>query len=189
LPLWVGVVLFSAISGFANLLHALAAKTGVVTSATFSTVDPLAMLQAIVLSASLPFLVLYLGEVVSSDDATASDAADAERDRHAAQAEAERKAALAQQEQERLLAQEKRLEAEALALAERLKMEAEQAKAERERLKAEREALKAESERQAALTNVCHCGREFGSANALRAHQRSHKNGKIESIDRQEIAG
>ncbi len=83
--LWVGVVVLSGISAFANLLHGLTATTGeAVRLATFTIVDTLALAKAIVLSASLPILVVYLGEVVSSDDAQAAaqaakDLAKAER--------------------------------------------------------------------------------------------------------------
>jgi len=78
--LWAGVLLFAGISAFANLLHAMTAVTGfTVTLATFGTVDALALAKAVILSASLPVLVVYLGEVVSSDDAQAAEQADRER--------------------------------------------------------------------------------------------------------------
>ena len=78
--LWAGVLLFAGISAFANLLHAMTAVTGfTVTLATFGTVDALALAKAVILSASLPLLVVYLGEVVSSDDAQAAEQADRER--------------------------------------------------------------------------------------------------------------
>jgi len=78
--LWAGVLLFAAISAFANLLHAMTAVTGeTVTLVTFGTVDALALAKAVILSASLPVLVVYLGEVVSSDDAQAAEQADRER--------------------------------------------------------------------------------------------------------------
>jgi hypothetical protein len=82
--LWAGVLLFAGISAFANVLHALTALTGsAVTLATFGAVDALAFAKAVTLSASLPLLVVYLGEIVSSDDAQA--ASDAERERQRAE--------------------------------------------------------------------------------------------------------
>jgi hypothetical protein len=78
--LWAGVLLFAGISAFANLLHAMTAVTGfTVTLATFAAVDALALAKAVILSASLPLLVVYLGEVVSSDDAQAAEQAERER--------------------------------------------------------------------------------------------------------------
>jgi hypothetical protein len=80
--LWLGVVLFASISAFANVLHALTVQTGLeVTTATFGQVDVLALAKAIILSATLPLLVVYLGEVVSSDDAEASNLAEVEQKR------------------------------------------------------------------------------------------------------------
>ncbi len=82
--LWVGVIVFASISAFANLLHALTVQTGgTVVLSSFGQVDPLLLVQAVVLSATLPLLVVYLGEVVSSDDAEASKAAEAEAKREA----------------------------------------------------------------------------------------------------------
>jgi hypothetical protein len=76
------VVLFASISAFANVLHALTVQTGLeVTTATFGQVDVLALAKAIILSATLPLLVVYLGEVVSSDDAEASNLAEVEQKR------------------------------------------------------------------------------------------------------------
>jgi len=80
--LWAGVLLFAAISAFANLLHAMTAVTGsTVTLATFGAIDALALAKTVILSASLPLLVVYLGEVVSSDDAQAALEAERERQR------------------------------------------------------------------------------------------------------------
>lgn len=67
--LWLGVIGFSFISAFANLEHALAVVTANgVTLATFGAADAFVLLKAVLLSATLPLLVVYLGEVVSSDD-------------------------------------------------------------------------------------------------------------------------
>lgn len=80
--LWLGVVLFASISAFANVLHALTVQTGLdVTTETFGRMDALALAKAIILSATLPLLVVYLGEVVSSDDAEASRLAESEQKR------------------------------------------------------------------------------------------------------------
>jgi len=81
--LWLGIALFAGISAFANLLHAMAVQINgqLVTVATFSQVDGLALAKAIVLSATLPLLVVYLGEIVSSDDAVAIAEAEQEAKR------------------------------------------------------------------------------------------------------------
>lgn len=80
--LWLGVILFASISAFANVLHALTVQTGLdVTTSTFGQVDVLALAKAIILSATLPLLVVYLGEVVSSDDAEASRLAETNQKR------------------------------------------------------------------------------------------------------------
>lgn len=80
--LWVGVLIFAGISAFANLLHAIASEvSGVIVWASFDTIDPLTLIKAIVLSASLPLLVVYLGEIVSADDARIAQAAIDEADK------------------------------------------------------------------------------------------------------------
>lgn len=78
--LWLGVIAFSVISAFANLLHAVAvvSDAAVVTLEVIRAVDALTLTKAVVLSASLPLLVVYLGEIVSSDDAEAAKAAERE---------------------------------------------------------------------------------------------------------------
>lgn len=74
--LWIGVLIFAGISAFANLLHAIASEvSGVIVWASFSTIDTLTLIKAVVLSASLPILVVYLGEIVSADDARVAQAA------------------------------------------------------------------------------------------------------------------
>lgn len=168
-PLWFGVALFSLISAFANLLHALAARNGAVTISTFGAVDPLVLLQAIVLSASLPILVLYLGEIVSSDDAQSAlqvqQKAEDERQRIAnelAKAEAE-----ARTEQARLDRERVKLERETAQLA---------LIAEQKRIEDEQAAQKA-LEQSAFMCEHVGCGRSFATQNALIAHARIHKNG------------
>lgn len=89
--LWLGVAVFAGISAYANTLHAL-------------SVAPAELGKALVLSAVLPLLVVYLGEIISADDAAAADAAErerlrAERAQLAARAKAEREAAEAERAQ------------------------------------------------------------------------------------------
>lgn len=82
--LWYGVMAFSAISAFANLLHAIAVVSAADTNITWEAikaVDGLTLTKAIILSASLPLLVVYLGEIVSSDDAEAAKVAEREQRR------------------------------------------------------------------------------------------------------------
>ena len=62
--LWGGVAVFAGISAYANALHAL-------------HVAPGDIFRALILSAVLPLLVVYLGEIISADDVAAADAADA----------------------------------------------------------------------------------------------------------------
>lgn len=78
--LWLGISAFSVISAFANLLHAVAVVTsdGLITWQAILSIDALTLAKAIILSASLPLLVVYLGEIVSSDDAEAARVADRE---------------------------------------------------------------------------------------------------------------
>lgn len=66
--LWAGVMIFAAISGYANVLHAL-------------SVSPATPFAAIAFSATLPGLVVLLGEIVSSDDAAQADAIEREQRR------------------------------------------------------------------------------------------------------------
>ncbi len=65
--LWGGVAVFTSVSGYANFRHAAAGGA--------------AWWDALTLSAILPLLVVYLGEIISSDDAAAADAAEKERGR------------------------------------------------------------------------------------------------------------
>lgn len=79
--LWLGVGVFAGISAMANFLHAMTVQIGDVTLGTFASVDVIALVKALVMSATLPVLVLYLGEVVSSDDAANASEMDKERKR------------------------------------------------------------------------------------------------------------
>ncbi len=72
--LWLGVLVFSAISAYANLLHGLYFATDLGLS-TWGWARPFA------LSGVLPILVLYLSEVVSSDVQHAVQVAERERKR------------------------------------------------------------------------------------------------------------
>ena len=64
--LWAGVLVLAGVSAYANTLHALAV----------SSVD---VVKAVILSAILPLLVVYMGEIISADDAAAADAAERQR--------------------------------------------------------------------------------------------------------------
>jgi len=66
LPLWLGVLLFAGISGYSNVIHAW-------------DVNNKSLFHAIILSATLPLLVLYLGEVISSDDVALAEQKEQER--------------------------------------------------------------------------------------------------------------
>jgi len=83
--LWAGLIGFALISAGANFYHAIFAH-GVV-----EQVDTMLLIKAGVLSATLPALVVYLGEVVSSDDAQASNKAEQEQQRAAAREEREQR--------------------------------------------------------------------------------------------------
>jgi len=83
--LWAGLIGFALISAGANFYHAIFAH-GVV-----ERPDWMLITKAVVLSATLPALVVYLGEVVSSDDAQASNKAEQEQQRAAAREEREQR--------------------------------------------------------------------------------------------------
>lgn len=87
LVLWLGLAGFAIISGLANFYHALSVEG--------SVVDAFAIGKAAVLSGTLPLMVLYLAEIISSDDAT-------EAERLRKQAEREERKALAEQERSAL---------------------------------------------------------------------------------------
>ncbi len=157
--LWLGVLLFAGISGYANLAHALnwQGRTA---------------LHAFLLSATLPLLVLYLGDIVSSDDVATISALEAERERQ--KREAEKQKAIEERKHGEL-AQEKqrRSEAEATAVA----------------LKAELSALKAkladlEANRIAEKPFKCEqCPATFETQSALNGHKKRHSNGhNVEAV-------
>lgn len=64
--LWAGVLVLAGVSAYANTLHALAVSSSDVA-------------KAVILSAILPLLVVYMGEIISADDAAAADAAERQR--------------------------------------------------------------------------------------------------------------
>jgi hypothetical protein len=151
--LWLGVLLFAGISGYANLAHAL-------------NWHERTLLHAFLLSATLPLLVLYLGDIVSSDDVATIAALEAERERQ--KREAEKQKAIEERKHGEL-AQEKqrRSEAEANALA---------LKAELSALKAELAAL--EANQVAEKPFKCeHCPATFETQAALNGHKKLHRNG------------
>lgn len=63
--LWVGVVVFAALSAWANALHTLQVLTdGALTAEAVQALDPLAWANTLLLSASLPLVVVYLAHVI-----------------------------------------------------------------------------------------------------------------------------
>jgi Skp family chaperone for outer membrane proteins len=164
--LWGGVAFLAFISTLANLYHALSVESGApVTVASLQAVDWLQFAKALVLSATLPAMVIYLGEVVSEDDAQAAVESERQAERERAKAEREQKRAdteaerAATQAKTDLLAAEN--EARRLALAEQEARE--------------RQARQAQ---QAELANqhTCPvCERSFLSQKALNAHMAAHK--------------
>lgn len=99
--LWAGVVGFAAVSALANFYHALSVENVAVLTGS------IVYIKAAVLSATLPVAYIFLGEIISSDDARVS--AKAEQDEQRALAREER----VQRRQERETENEaKRLEIE-----------------------------------------------------------------------------
>lgn len=167
--LWIGVAGFALISALANLYHALSVEThGQTTLAAITSVDWLQLVKAVVLSATLPGLVLYLGEIVSSDDAQA--------------------VAKTEQETARLKAKEER----------ELRLREQQTDNEAKRLALEAEKLQRSNEQQATLSEqssevsdakseevTCdECGRTFKNRFAKAGHKCPAKeaerlNGKV----------
>lgn len=155
--LWGGVVGFALISALANLYHALAIEA-VANAAIASFLESWGVLiaKALLLSATLPAMYIFLGEIVSGDDAAA--AADAATAAAKAIAKAER-----EQRREDLKAERETLEAKRLLL---------DAENERERLalqQAQAAQPVARSENSGATCPVCL--RSFRSVNAMNAHK------------------
>lgn len=65
-PLWIGIVTFATISMFANSLHAISVtmEASRVTPEMIASLDWVEVLRVVMNSASLPLLVVYLGETV-----------------------------------------------------------------------------------------------------------------------------
>lgn len=135
MSLWAGVIVLTSISAYANVIHALSVSGD--------------LFRAVILSVTLPLLVVYMGEIVSSNDV-----AEAER--------IEREIAKVEAKAERELAKQERLEAER-----------QRELADAERLRAEQERTEA-----AGIRYSCEqCPQTFASQNALNAHRRAHANG------------
>lgn len=156
-PLWFGVVVFALISAVANLYHALSVESdGVITLDTLARVDWLQLVLAIVLSATLPGMVLYLGDIVSSDD----------RARIAKQEQEDQRAKAREEREQRRMEQEAAArELEARNEERRLELAYEQER----RMKQEREQAE---HAQTSLQVVCSdCGRVFKNRQAKAAHK------------------
>jgi signal transduction histidine kinase len=164
--LWVGVVGFAVVSALANLYHALAVEA-VANPVIHSLITSLVIqgAKALVLSATLPIMYIFLGEIVSGDDATAAERERRQAERASAQAEREQRRADLQAEREAAEAKARLLEAEI----------------EAKRL-AEPPAEQPQSEQESEPEQVvcADCGRSFRSINARNAHKCESKNGKVE---------
>jgi len=104
--LWGGVVFFAAISAGANLYHALSVEGVAVAT------DAVVWIKAVVLSATLPAMYVFIGEIISGDEAQAVAAL--EREEQRTRAKEERAQHLAEQqaanESKRLAIEEQRLQ-------------------------------------------------------------------------------
>jgi hypothetical protein len=172
--LWWGIALFAFISALANLYHALAVESGgKATLSALLALDLLQIAKSLVLSATLPALVVYLGEIVSGDDVAVAKTSEAEADRERMKAEREARKADLQAERQLL---------EAKAAADK----AAAALLEAERLSQPAEPQPTQSETPADL--VCACGYNAKSQNAMNAHKRgcplneNHKSVSIETV-------
>lgn len=88
--LWGGVVFFAAISAGANLYHALSVENVAVAT------DAVVWIKAVVLSATLPAMYVFIGEIISGDEAQVIAAA--EREEQRVRAKEERSQRLAEQQ-------------------------------------------------------------------------------------------
>jgi hypothetical protein len=170
--LWAGVAIFALISALANLYHALAVESGGITSlAAIGAIDVLLIAKAAFLSATLPALVVYLSEIVSSDDAAVAKISEQSAER------------------ERIKAEREQARAEKLAAVELIKAETAAAEAKRLLLEAETAAILATAaEPEQAKSNQdllpCpSCGNMY-TRHGLNAHMKIHANGKVHTIDR-----
>ena len=162
--LWAGVGLFALISALANFYHALSVESGgLSTLSAFARVDILLIAKAIILSATLPALVVYLSEIVSGDDAQAGARATQAAARELAQAEREQRRA--------------DLVAEAAAADARARLLAAEAAA--------AQATQAAAPSEPAPVICEDCGRVFRSVNARNAH---HCEGRAVASEPQPLA-
>ena len=144
--LWGGVVGFAVVSALANLYHALAVE-GVAVDTGW-----IVYAKALVLSATLPVAYIFLGEIISGDDANVADKIEDQAKREQAKAEREQRREDLRTERETAEAKRFLLEAE-LALEKAKQSEPEPAQSEPE-----------------AITCL-NCGRSFRSVNARNAHK------------------
>lgn len=160
--LWAGVAFFAGISALANFYHALSVESGgaVAVSSLYSA-DWLELAKAVILSATLPAMVIYLGEIVSGDDATASEALKRKSERE------QRKSEL---EAERLLLAEQN-EAKRLVIA--------VAQSEWNKAESEMEAVEVDAGPVEIRWQCDHCKQSFSTQNALNAHSRKHAPEKV----------
>jgi hypothetical protein len=151
--LWWGVAAFALISALANLYHAIAiGADGVATIKALTSIDPLQWIKAAVLSATLPGMVLYLGEIVSSDDATEIQKTEQDEQRARTREEREQQRQLMHEQNEA-----KRIELEAT----RLQLQAQ----------AEQRAAMLEQQPTTQERTCSKCGRTFRNRQAYAAHK------------------
>lgn len=153
LPLWVGVVGFAVISALANFYHALSVE-GVVLFP-----DAIVYIKAAVLAATLPVMYIFLGEIISNDDAQMIAKAEQDEQRRINKEEREQRRLemVAQNEQARLMLEQRRLDAEQ-------NKQQEQATEQQQEASKERTCLQ--------------CGTTFKNRQAYAAHA-CMKNGKV----------
>lgn len=152
--LWAGVVGFASVSAIANLYHALAVEGVALTSAWIT------IAKAVVLSATLPVAYIFLGEIVSSDDAGAATKAE-------------------QDEQRRKLLEERKLRKDEQATtneAKRLELEQQKLMLEQQHLQEQATAQQRETSKERKCGT---CGTLFRNRQAYAAHA-CNKNGKAE---------
>ncbi len=151
-----GIFVFAGISIFANFLHAISTEvTGAIVWASFSTIDTFTIIKAVVLSAVLPLLVVYLGDIISADDAREAQAAKDKAQAAIDEVEETRKVA----DKEIRRAEKARMKAQATAEAER--------KAEAERVASEQAALDS-------AFKCVGCDRTFPKQQGLAGHLRRY---------------
>ncbi len=103
--LWAGVAGFAIVSALANLYHALSVEQVAVQA------DVIIWAKAIVLSATLPAMYVFLGEIISGDDAAIAEKSERQAERE--QVRADRAARIAELEAEKAVNEAERLVIEA----------------------------------------------------------------------------